>query len=288
MTEQAPGMTARVSEKMGSTPAAVAPTTSINQRPTKGSAEEDAGKATTPVTSGTSAQRRATTLVGKTGTVIHRRKILMTLGSGAEATPRRGADSDSRGVSKSPVESRTPDPASSLSARLGSMVLLDKEAQGFVFEETEQQPLKIPRWSAVGKVYSSKPMIMNAVEKAMQRAWGLHKEAKFRELGSNTFVVHFGSEGDWRHAMHNGPWQYDFNVLILKEYEGNTRSSEIVFDKVDIWVRVDDLPPGKRTEAFGKALGNWLGEIVRVDTGSEGFARGQYLRLRKSLFLNLW
>ncbi|KAE8771851.1 hypothetical protein D1007_56203 [Hordeum vulgare] len=172
MTEQAPGMTARVSEKMGSTPVAVAPTTSINQRPAKGLAEEDAGKATTPVTSGTSAQRRATTLVGKTGTVIHRRKILMTPGSGAEATPRRGADSDSRGVSRSPVESRTPDPASSLSARLGSMVFLDKEAQGFVFEETEQQPLKIPRWSAVGKVYSSKPMIMNAVEKAMQESMG--------------------------------------------------------------------------------------------------------------------
>ncbi|KAI5001889.1 hypothetical protein ZWY2020_026539 [Hordeum vulgare] len=221
---------------MGSTSAAMAATASINQRPAKGLAEEDAGKVTPPVTSGTGAQRRVTTLVGKTETVIHRRKNLNALGSGAEATPRRGTDSASRGLSKSPVESRMPDPASSLSARLGSMVLLDKEAQGFVFEETEEQPLKIPRWSEVGKVYSSKPMIMNAVEKAMQRAWGLHKEAKFRELGSNTFVVHFGSEGDWRHAMHNGPWQYDFNVLILKEYEGNTRPSEIVFDKVDIWI----------------------------------------------------
>ncbi|KAE8767196.1 hypothetical protein D1007_61471 [Hordeum vulgare] len=160
-------MSARVSEKLGSTPAAVAATTSINQRSAKGLAEEDAGKATTPVTSGTSAQRRATTLVGKTETVSHRRKILMAPGSGVEATPRRGADSASRGVSKSPVESRTPDPASSLSARLGSMVLLDKEAQGFVFEETEEQTLNIPRWSAVGKVYSSKPVIMNAVEKAI-------------------------------------------------------------------------------------------------------------------------
>ncbi|KAI4996799.1 hypothetical protein ZWY2020_052141 [Hordeum vulgare] len=126
-------------------------------------------------------------------------------------------------------------------------------------------------------------MIMSAVEKAMQRAWGLHKEAKFRDLGSNTFEVHFGSEGDWKHAMDNGPWQYDFNVLILKEYDGNTRPSEMVFDKVDMWVRVDDLPPGKRTEAFGKAFGNWLGEIVRVDTDSDGFARGQHLRVRAKI-----
>ncbi|KAE8803759.1 hypothetical protein D1007_20269 [Hordeum vulgare] len=117
----------------------------------------------------------------------------------------------------------------------------------------------------------------------MQRAWGLHKEAKFRDLGSNTFEVHFGSEGDWKHAMNNGPWQYDFSVLILKEYDRNTRPSEMVFDKVDLWVRVDDLPPGKRIEAFGKALGNWLGEIVRVDTDSDGFARGQHLRVRAKI-----
>lgn len=33
--------------------------------------------------------------------------------------------------------------------------------------------------------------------------------------------------------MNNGPWQYDFSVLILKEYEGNKRPSEMIFDSVD-------------------------------------------------------
>lgn len=89
-------------------------------------------------------------------------------------------------------------------------------------------------WAAVGKVCLSRPMIKSVLERMMQRAWGLHKEARFRDLGSNVFEVHFGSDGDWKHAMKNGPWQYDFSVLILKEYEGNKRPSEMIYDKVDV------------------------------------------------------
>ena len=195
----------------------------------------------------------------------------------ATATPGKTV---SRGSSRSPIMCKTPDPTASLSARIGGMVLLDKEAEGFVFEEPDQILSKSLKWSAVGKSFSQRPLNRIVLEKTMQRAWGLHHEARFRDMGDNVFVVHFGSEGDWRHAMNNGPWQYDFNVLVLKEYESNIRPFVILFYKVDVWVRVYDLPQGKRTEAFGCALGNWLGEVVKVDVDKEGLARGSQLRVR--------
>ena len=136
------------------------------------------------------------------------------------------------------------------------------------------------KWSAVGKAFSPRPLNKTVLEKTMQRAWGLHHEARFRDMGDNVFVVHFRSEGDWRHAMNNGPWQYDFNVLALKEYERNVRPSEMVFDRIDVWVKIADLPPGKRTYAFRKALGNWLGEVVKVKVDKDGMARGNQLRVR--------
>lgn len=111
----------------------------------------------------------------------------------------------------------------------------------------------------------------------MIRAWGLHREAKFRNLGSNVFEVHFGSEGDLRHAMNNGPSQYDFAVLALQDYEGNRRPSEMVFDIVDVWVCIDDLPQDKRNEKFGTALGNWLGVTMKVDCDKDGVAQGSNL-----------
>lgn len=60
-------------------------------------------------------------------------------------------------------------------------------------------------------------------------------------------MVNFCSEGDWIHALNNGPWQFDFNILVLKEYDGATRPSETTFDKVDVWARVADLPLDKRS-----------------------------------------
>lgn len=138
------------------------------------------------------------------------------------ATPaRKAAGSASGESSRSPVESKTPDPAASLSARLGGMVLMDNEVEGFVFEDPDPIVHKYRKWSAVGRVCSPRPMKKAVLEKTMPRAWGLHHEAKFNEIGPNTIMVHFGSEGDWKHVLNNGPWQFDFAVLVMKDYEGD-------------------------------------------------------------------
>lgn len=65
------------------------------------------------------------------------------------------------------------------------------------------------------------------------------------------FVIRFGSEGDWKHALHNGPWQFDFNVVMLKDFDGDTRPSQMIFDTIESWVHVTDLPLDKRCKAFG-------------------------------------
>ncbi|KAE8814519.1 hypothetical protein D1007_08030 [Hordeum vulgare] len=109
-------------------------------------------------------------------------------------------------------------------------------------------------------------------------------------MGSNRQSVHdkaFERDGVGKiHAKSMGITQrgkYDFNVLILKEYDGNTRPSNMLFDTIDVWVQVRDLPPGKRNNTFGNALGNWLGEVVKVDVDFDGRARGEHLRVRAKI-----
>ncbi|KAE8772457.1 hypothetical protein D1007_55492 [Hordeum vulgare] len=166
-------------------------------------------------------------------------------GPSLAATPTcKPVDPASRGSSESPVESKTPDPAASLSAQLGSMVLMDKEVEGLVFSAPEHMRSKTTRWVVVGKSCSPRPLNMIVLERTMQRAWELHKEAWFRDLGGNVF----------------------------SDYEGGTRPSEMVFDKVEIWVH--DLPPDRRTKGFGNALRNCLGKVMKVDADKDGKARG--------------
>ncbi|KAE8797310.1 hypothetical protein D1007_27560 [Hordeum vulgare] len=209
---------------------------------------------------------------GKTATTRNTIKA-STIATMATPKSRKRDGSASRGSSRSPAESKTPDPAASMSARLGSMALLDKEAEGIVFEDPTEAMIRPPRWAAVGKACTTRPLNKFVLERSMQWAWG-QKEARFRDLGGNIFEVHFGNEWDWKHAMNNGPWQYYFNVLILKEYDCNTTPSKMIFDKIEVWVQVRDMRPRKRTNMFGEALGNWLGEVIKVDVDSEGRSRG--------------
>lgn len=72
---------------------------------------------------------------------------------------------------------------------------MDKEAEGLVYEDPGEKAHIHPKWSAICKVCSPRPMKMTGLERAVQRSWGLHKVARFRDYGGNIFV-HIGSEGD--------------------------------------------------------------------------------------------
>jgi hypothetical protein len=163
---------------------------------------------------------------------------------------------------------------------LGDLLLTEKEASGLIVGGVDASMAPRPRWAAVGKVCSPRKLVIGALERAMERAWGLHRPAQFRDIGDNRFVVRFSSEGDWYHAMNNGPWQFDFNAVLLKNYVGSVRPSDMTFDTMEVWVRVLDLPMDMMNRVFGKLIGDWVGKYITVDVDKDGIAWGKELRIR--------
>ena len=128
-------------------------------------------------------------------------------GGGFMASPARTATKGSgsaRTASRSPAKSGGEELDASLSAKMGDLLLTDKEATGLVIKGVNVAVVPRPRWAVVGKVCSPRKMIINALERAMERAWGLHGTAQFKDIGGYRFVVRFSSEGDWTHALRNG------------------------------------------------------------------------------------
>jgi hypothetical protein len=80
--------------------------------------------------------------------------------------------------------------------------------------------------------------------------------------------------------MKNGPWQFDFNVILLREFNGSVRPSDMVFDSLDIWFRVLDLPMDFMNSAYGEFIGGWIGKYIQTDVDEEGIAWGKDLRIR--------
>jgi hypothetical protein len=127
------------------------------------------------------------------------------------ASPRspakRGSSSrtPARAPSRSPAKAGGDDLAAGLSAKLGDLLLTDKEASGLVIKGVGAAQVPHPRWAVIGKVCSPRILVIGAFERAMQKAWGLHGIAQFKDLGENRFVVKFSSEGDWKHVKNGGP-----------------------------------------------------------------------------------
>jgi hypothetical protein len=147
---------------------------------------------------------------------------------------------------------------------MGELLLTEKEATGLVISGIGSDQVPRPRWALVGKVCSPRRLVLNALDRAMQRAWGLHRPAQFRDIGDNRFVVRFSSKGDWKHVLRNGPWQFDFNVVLVKEYDGSIRPSDMVFDSLEMWVRVLDLPMDMMNRAYGSSLVTGLAGTSRL------------------------
>jgi hypothetical protein len=207
----------------------------------------------------------------------------MGSGSFSMATLTRSKERDgssARAPSQSPGKSGADDLDAGLSAKMGNLLLTDKEATGLVIRGLGAANVPRPRWAAVHKVCSPRKLLIGALERAMERAWGLHNPAQFKDIGENRFVVRFNSEGDWKHAMHNGPWQFDFNVVLLKRYDGSIHPSDMVFDSMEIHVRVLDLPMDMMNRAYGELFGGWIGKYISVDVDDEGMAWGEDLRIR--------
>jgi hypothetical protein len=80
--------------------------------------------------------------------------------------------------------------------------------------------------------------------------------------------------------MKGGPWQFDFNVVLLKKFDGATRPSDMVFDELELWARVLDLPMDMMNRAYGELIGDWVGRFISVETDEDGMAWGKDLRIR--------
>jgi hypothetical protein len=72
---------------------------------------------------------------------------------------------------------------------MGDLFLTEKEASGLVIKDLPSLQVPCPKWAIVGKVCSPRKLVIGALEQVMQRAWGLHRSAQFKDIRENRFVV---------------------------------------------------------------------------------------------------
>jgi hypothetical protein len=108
----------------------------------------------------------------------------------------------------------------------------------FSDDENEEATPRV-EWALVGKVLSPTPVHVNTIRSAMKPAWGNPVELKVRAIGEkglNLFVVEFGCNHYLERALAGTPWMVGRYAVILQNYDEKLSASEIVFDRMEMWL----------------------------------------------------
>jgi hypothetical protein len=121
------------------------------------------------------------------------------------------------------------------------------------------------KFLAIGVFYSRKSYNPKYLFSDMLNAWRIPKFATVEKLGDYCFKMEFIKEEEKRRVIDGGPWCHKGDALIIVNYDGLTRPSEVRIDAIGLWVRFLGLPLAMMKECFAKQLGDQLGRYVKMD-----------------------
>ncbi|CAN6169074.1 unnamed protein product [Urochloa humidicola] len=142
------------------------------------------------------------------------------------------------------------------------------------------------KWRLLGKALSPSALHISTICSAMVSAWGNPFGLKMRpvgEVGENLFIADFGCLVDKQRALAGSPWMVGRHAVILQEYDGSLKPSEVSFAKMEMWVRILNLPFGWMNERRGSRAAGLVGEVIKVDADKDGDASGPFLRARVAI-----
>ncbi|TXG72024.1 hypothetical protein EZV62_000603 [Acer yangbiense] len=99
-------------------------------------------------------------------------------------------------------------------------------------------------------------------------------------ISTNIYAFHFQSFDDRKRVLMGGPWSFDGALIVLEEPEGKGAINSLLFNSVDFWVQISNVPMICMTKDIGKFLGSIIGEVREVDVGPLGDCLGKFMRVR--------
>ncbi|KAM0834413.1 hypothetical protein ACQ4PT_063617 [Festuca glaucescens] len=155
------------------------------------------------------------------------------------------------------------------------------------FNEEEEMETKKPdpnTWKLLARYKANfRPSAKAMFEHFADDVWRLRTGIRYSERGRNYYMITLYSKGDYDFVMRGGPWIFNKNALLVKDFDAAAQPSETVLNSVPIWVRIYNVPWGKQNETWGMRYGNGLGKAMEVDVPSDDQDENEFLRVRVDL-----
>ncbi|TXG59832.1 hypothetical protein EZV62_014405 [Acer yangbiense] len=122
----------------------------------------------------------------------------------------------------------------------------------------------------VGKVLSKKRVNRDAFMRVIGKIWQVQKGVDIESVTGNTFTFHFKDESDLNRVISGSPWSFDNTLIAMSKPVGKGTIESLIFDQVDFWVQIHQVPLLCMTREIGRLLGGMIGEVLDIDGGTLG------------------
>lgn len=134
----------------------------------------------------------------------------------------------------------------------------------------------------IGYLLTRKKFNKEAFKSTKERIWRSTPLKAVKEVGNNLFMFQFRYQ-DRQIVLNGGPWNFEDQLVLLKELEKRDRPGKDLITQAAFWVQVYNLPFVSMTEKVGYRLGKRLGQVQEIRTDEEGIGLGSCLLIRAVL-----
>lgn len=109
--------------------------------------------------------------------------------------------------------------------------------------------------------------------------WPTKEAFKIRELGKNLFQFVFSNMEDLRQAVNGRVWTFDQQYLILKEWREGMNLAVEIFNSIQIWIQIWNIPSRWISKEVGFEVGKLFPQVSDVMISELSSNKGRHMKI---------
>ncbi|XP_021757128.1 uncharacterized protein LOC110722170 [Chenopodium quinoa] len=113
----------------------------------------------------------------------------------------------------------------------------------------------------------------------MKQIWSLNRGVVFRKIENNLFIIQFFHWRDKEKVLDGAPWNFDNQLLLLKDICGTEQPESIEIKHCPFWVRLYNLPLDSRSDGDVRTIAEKIGHVIQVESDELGWDTSRRVRV---------
>ena len=124
-----------------------------------------------------------------------------------------------------------------------------------------------------------KSLGLRVMDRWVQRYLARKGVVRVLDMNEDFFIVRFADEGDYTHALYEGPWLVAFHYLLVQRWRPLFQPEWKAVQRMAVWVCIPDLSMELYNPKFLWGVGEKIGTMLKVDELTSIHSRGKFARI---------